>query len=618
MVTTVEVKKEAVKGAEEVKRAGYFIDRLKELLATKKELEFSDYVAVSGLLELSRQYITMPDGVKELSSSGLKDSIINVISKHGTLLAYKDSLPIKELKEPLLNLYLCCQLKKDKYFETLFTNLSNVKTCLGVWRAIKHLIVNGIPGAPQEDICNIIDDLLFLLVEYLDFRGHTLSEIYRFCQQQEQKYDSFELFESIFNHLKSTTTVKISNLPAITCYLHIECKKDKITLVESFSERILKSLSKEKRISTKIDTQTEELEEKVRITKEFTVFNIDNSYIDRLCKNIHLSFRILIDRTKSQDIKVDIEKRTKSKRVKIAYPASIKNSTLKVKYFDKFWSSASFLELSDYLYEEIFRINDWVNTIDKSSERLISFNALWSILESLLIDSFHENKIDAICSNFTPYLGLFYFRKILKTSFKKQVGYLDGDQKEAQEKLVKWVTAKVDSLGISYKSIADAYCVFMYHKKLKDKWWDGFSFKASPYYMNMQTLRIHNQLHAPTSGLDKFETMVKNDLKQMYRLRNMITHSAISDSKMLENTYDRLKYYVETLLNAISYAWINQAAEFTTVFDISDYKKVDYITYKEHYKKMQNDNLKAIELVNYNGLTLIPPNRFSFLEQEIK
>src|SRR4051794_368477 len=103
-----------------IARSNYFVDKLKEQLDPKREVELGDYVNTGGLLELTRQYATMPQGVKALSEQGLRDSIIGLIDKHGTLLAFRESIPIKEFRKPLLQMFLVSKLQSEKYIVELF------------------------------------------------------------------------------------------------------------------------------------------------------------------------------------------------------------------------------------------------------------------------------------------------------------------------------------------------------------------------------------------------------------------------------------------------------------------------------------------------------------------
>lgn len=605
-----------------IKKTEYFIDRFQELLKPKKEIEFNDYVSIGGLLELSRQYTTMPTGVRELSATDLKDSIIRLLDKHGTLLTYKDAIPIKEFKYALSLMYLIKELNNAKYVEKLFVTLSHSNTFIGIIRTIKHVLKRGISDCPEGELFSILDDLMFLLIEYLEYRGNTLSEIYRYINQQRIVHSGEKLFEKVIEYLRKLGSKDITSLTSLNCRIELNCRLEHKDLLISYTERLLDSMAKQKRL-TGITAPAIEGTDNLTITFEFQLYIIDDKYIERLVMGLYDKYNVLFERTKNQNIGVSIFRQQRSKYVAfLKHEQKQITDTLHVKYFDYFWSATTYQNLNDNLYNEIFRINDWITLVNKTSERQLSFNALWSIMEFMLIDSVHDNKIETICSNFIPYMGLFYFRKVLKTYFKKLLVLYDKDQNKSQTELVSWVDSSLTSkLSIDSKKIsfADAFCIFVFHEKLKGKWWDGINFNfASTSFIDIQTERIHKFLNDPTKALERFDSIVKSDLRQMYRLRNMLTHSGVNDNILLDNTYDRLKYYVQTLLNAVAYGWINSGAELSSVFDFNDFKRVDWKAYKSQcksIKKLANTDItNTLLLVNYEGITLIPPNRFSFLK----
>ncbi|MFP7159735.1 hypothetical protein SFC34_28335 [Priestia aryabhattai] len=602
-----------------MERLQYFNDRIQDLLNPKKEIEFSNYVSIGGLLELSRQYASMPDSVRELSSTGLKDSVIGLLEKHGTLLLYKDKLPIKELKDALSTMFLISKLKNEKYIPKLFETLSNSNTYKGILRSIRYVINNGIEGCPRQDIFNLVDDLIYLLMEYLEYVGHTLSELYRFCVQQNPLNHLEYSFEIIISHLRKLDTIKQRENHNVDCILTIRSPKEHERLVTTFSDRILDILHKEGRINNKSQTKSARDGELVTINKTFSIYKLDDKYIDRVCKSMYIKFAALLERTRYSNIDVIIEVKINEKLIIVDKPRKHKKQdNMKIKHFNNFWASTSYLDLDKYVYDEMFRINEWIISINNTQEKLLSYNALWSILEFMLIDSMQENKIQAICSRFTPYMGLFYFRKVIKTFFKKVVLSYTNDQKEGEHEIVEHIQKKLNEINVKNDNIADAFCIFLSNKKLKNKWWEGLHFNnTSNTYIDILTERIHLQLTEPNVPLDRFESILGNDLRQMYRLRNMLTHSGTIDSTILDNTFDRLKYYVETLINAVSYSWINPSVLPSNIFELNDYKRVDWQTYKENAKTLKKQILKdenlILSLVNYEGLTQTPPNRFSFL-----
>ncbi|MEO2211031.1 hypothetical protein ABGV40_09200 [Paenibacillus amylolyticus] len=602
-----------------LERTDYTTGKLLELTNPHKEIEFTDYVSVSGLLELARQYSTMPESIKELSASGIKESISQILEKHSRLLNYKEQIPIKELKNLLRCMYLVKKIKNDKYHTQLFEILSSCNTCIGILRSIKYITKNGIGDEKNEKLYEVLDDLIFLLIEFLDYRGHSISLIHRSCKQMiSNSPSSLNSLDQIIDYLRRIGTKEINTLDTVKCTLSISFPKILENSIINFCDRLFYSLLEEKKISTlsiQNSQSTNDLVNKLDIN--YGVFNIDENYVDRINKFLYSQITSFKRRTKPFFFNVKIyRKGIKTSSLLVEPNGKLRTDPLKVKHFDTFWEVSDFQTLNSDLYSEIFRLNDWVDLIDNSSEQKASFNLLWSTMEFLLIDSVHVDKIKSISINFVPYMGLFYFRKVLKTFFKKLVGYYHKDQRVSQEFLVDWITKSVDKVNLRYDTVADAFCLFIFHKSFRNKWWDDCTFQnVSSSFLTIQTKKLCDQLINPSPALESFEKVLDNDLKQIYRLRNMITHSGITDSKILDNTYDRLKYYVETLINAISYSWIYQSNQFSTVFDLSDLKRVDWADYRDMAKSIGKRPSNILDLVNFRGLTLMPPNRFSFLSE---
>jgi len=581
---------------------------------------------VGGLLELSRQYNSMPEGIKELSSQGLKDSIVNIIDKHGTLMKYKDYFPQKEIKELFLNLYLISKTKKEKYFDKLFEHLSNPNTNKGVLKATKYIIDKADEpdkwNIAKKDMFDLLNDLLFLLIEFLDYRGHTLSVIYRLCKQIDSTNDIYDYFLKHYEIIKNITFKETKDFESSNFKIIINCHEDYKKMYENYLNKILDLHNKvEKRIYYKnnedsINYIRSREEDKILIIKSYTIYNLDENYMDKINKEIYAKIDDFIVRTFTRDTSVGIYKIKVGRAKLVDKPGKSKNIKLNIKYYNQYWQSDKFIAISDYRYEEINKINEWIKVVENSPRNQVSYNALWSILEFLLIDNVYDNKIDSIIKNFMPYLGLFYFRKSLKTFFKKLVRYHKDNQEVSQKELIAHIKNHVkDKYEAKYTNFADAFFLFTYDKSYKNSWWTGIEIEnCTINYLTSETLKLHDKLHSPTQTLERFDSLVKNDLKQMYRLRNMSAHSGVFDNRMLINTFDRLKYYVETLLNAISYAWLEQLNGSEAVFDVNDLKRVDWEDYKSHCKSFSKDGeIGVLQLVNYKGLIKIPPNRFSFL-----
>lgn len=364
--------------------AGYFTYKLQELLNPNKEMEFTDYIAVGGLLELSRQYKSMPDGIKELSAQGLKESILNVIDKHGTLISYKDYFPQKEIKALLLNLYLISRTKKDKYFEKLFDYLSDFKTNKGILKAIKYIVDKCDEpekfNIEKDDIYNLINDLLFLLIEYLDYRGHTLSVIYRSCKQINNQGDIYDYFEKIYNQIKELIFKEIKKFDLLEFKIIVSCEENHVSLYNKFLNKVLCRLKDENRIMFKNyeeDTRytRSRNESEVLITKKYSIYNIDENYTDRLNKDIYVQIKDFLTRTFKKSTNVYIYRLKNGKALLIDKPGKSKNIKLHIKYYNQYCRSEKFLNISGYRYEEINRINEWIKVIENSPRNHIAYNS---------------------------------------------------------------------------------------------------------------------------------------------------------------------------------------------------------------------------------------------------
>lgn len=598
-----------------VSLAGYVSFKIQEVLNPKAEIEFSNYSTAGGLLELSRQYSTMPNGIKELSAKGLKDSIISIIEKHGTLIKYKNKLPQKELKNLLLNLYMISGTQKEIYFERLFEVLSEPNVAKGTLKAIKYVVdkfeTSNIK-IEKEDIHTLIDDLIFLLIEFLDYRGHSISNIYRVIKSYEFTGDTYNYFKKIYDLLKSILFKKITDFEQIELSLVLSNNDDNMDSLVKYIDRILigstnefQKVEFEKGIIKKWKGRNNE----TLLLKKLKIHNLHDTYYDLFTKELYLKIDNYLNRVyRYRNISIAIY-RNKEQKVQVLNRISkYQNINLHIKHYNNYWTSDKFLAADDIRFEEVQRINEWIAVIEKTSINHSSYNVLWSILEFLLVDNVHDNKIDTINKNFIPYLGLFYFRKSIKSFFKRLTFWYGGPQQE----LIDYINNKCRNY--LHCDFADRFFYFIYDKEIKDKWYDDLEFhNCSKEYMNYETLKLHNQLHNPGPGYEKFELILKNDLKQMYRFRNMNIHSGILDNRIMQNTFDRLKYYVETLLNSIAYVWLETDNKLENVYEINDLKRIDWADYKTFKNFGVKSKVDGINYVNYKGLVKIPPNRFSFL-----
>ncbi|MGZ4113133.1 MAG: hypothetical protein ACXVP5_11920, partial [Tumebacillaceae bacterium] len=222
-------------------RSHYFVDRLQELLDPRNEFESSEFFFVGGLLELTRQYSSMPPGVKELSEKGLRDSITSLLDKRGTLIEFRNQIPNKEIKEPLHRMFLVHQLKSEKYILDLYKSLMQSTTFLGILYAINHVVKRGLVDANEEKTYHFLDDLIYLLIEYLKQRGHTPQNLHRFIYTKRQQVESGELYENVYRYFVSLASQKQENMDTQECLIVIFCDPKLLPFMKNFTFRLMEN-----------------------------------------------------------------------------------------------------------------------------------------------------------------------------------------------------------------------------------------------------------------------------------------------------------------------------------------------------------------------------------------
>ncbi|MFF2889068.1 hypothetical protein [Paenibacillus sp. NPDC057967] len=597
----------------QIEKTKYFNERFLQMLRSNGDIEFNNF-PICGLLELSRQFVSMPPAVRELSAEYLKGSITQIIEHSSLLLKSANYIPVKEMKPLFTALTLINELKTTTYIPNLFEVLSNYNSYLGLIKTIQYVINKGI-NAKDFDEYSFIDELICSVVEYLEYRGNAIAEVYAICNNwfRQDPVNTQEVFRKIIMHLKEIGNPNNNKLASVKCSITIEISDLNLKNISSFVRKILRMYEEQKRISL---FRSRRLGNKIIFY--FSLNKIDGLYVDRVLND--LSEKLLAYEERTREIIQPVIRKDGKKIFKANNKKII--DSVKIKHFDSLWKSTDFNEVNSYVCDELFRLNEWVQTLNKSNDKRTSFLILWSIMEFMMVHSVHDNKVESVCRNFIPYMGLFYFRKINKTFFKKLIALYGEDYKESSKVLFEYVSSKLNSSGIDVNNltIADQSCIFLLYKNFKKKWWDGFSFSlASSEFVERQTLRTFSQFEHAGKSLIQLEHILNNDIKQMYRLRNMLAHSGVNDSKILDNTYSRLKYYVETIINAISYSWLHDSQTPKTLIEINDHKRVDYNLYKNSLKSViavtnsQDKPLELLRIMRFKGTTAIPPNRFSFL-----
>ncbi|MCY9669574.1 hypothetical protein M5X11_32420 [Paenibacillus alginolyticus] len=598
----------------EIERTKYFIERFLQMLRSNGDIEFNSF-PICGLLELSRQFVSMPPGVRELSSEYIKGSIIQIIEHSSLLFKSSNQIPIKEMKSLFTALTLVKELKTTSYIPNLYEVLSNYNCYIGLIKTLQYVLNKGISGTSKEvDEYVLIDELICLIIEYLEHRGNTIAEVYAICNNWfRQDHDNpNEVLKKIIGHLKEISNPNNNKLATVRCSIAVDTTSVNLKNINSFIRKII-SLYEEKNRVTNVRTRKSDN----KITIYFNLSKLDGLYVDKVLTDIFEKLRTFKERTK-ENIQFAIKKGGKDFQLN----AKKVVENIGIKHFDNLWKTTDYIDVNGYVFDEMFRLNEWIQILNRSHDRRTSFLVLWSIMEFMMVHSVHDNKIDSVCRNFIPYMGLFYFRKISKTFFKRLISMHSEDNKRSSKIITEHISSKLISSGIDIKhmTVADQSCILLFYKQFKGKWWDGISFSfASSEFVNRQTSITYSLVENASKSLNQLENILNNDIKQMYRLRNMLSHSGVNDSKILDNTYVRLKYYVETIVNAISYTWLHDSKNPKTLIEINDFKRVDYNLYKSNLSSVlqitnsQGKPLELLKLMRFKGTMAIPPNRFSFL-----
>jgi hypothetical protein len=598
----------------QIDRTKYFIEKFLQMLRSNGDIEFNSF-PICGLLELSRQYVSMPPGVRELSSEYIKTSIIQIIEQSSTLFKSSSQIPIKEMKPLFTALTLIKELKTTTYIPNLYGVLSDFNCYTGLIKTVQYILNKGISGSGNEnDEYALMDELICSIIEYLEHRGNTIAEVYAICNNwfRQDPTNTNEVLKKTIGHLREIGNPNNKKLSTVRCSIMIESVSANSKYINSFTKKIVSLYEEQNRVTS---VRIRKIDKKSSVY--FTLNKIDGLYVDRVLSDIFEKIITYKMRTK-ENFNFEIKKDGK------LFQSNVKKvvENVGIKHFDNLWKMTNFTDVNSYVCDEMFRLDEWVQILNQSIDRRTSFLILWSIMEFMMVHSVHDNKIDSVCKNFTPYMGLFYFRKICKTFIKRLINLHSDDYKKSSQTIVEHISSKLISSGIdiSNMTVADQSCIFLFYKDFKGEWWEGVSFLcASREFIDRQTLRTFNLVENANKSITQLEYVLNNDIKQMYRLRNMLAHSGVNDSKILDNTYIRLKYYVETIINAISYTWMHDSKNPKTLIEINDHKRVDYNLYKDSLKTIgkitngQGKPLELLKIMRFKGAMAMPPNRFSFL-----
>lgn len=567
-----------------------------------------------GLHELTRQYFSLPNEIKFLAGPQIIETIKEHIKKTKVITSVKEEIIIdRGVKKYSVNLSFVKEIGSEHAIQRLHNILHDVDFFKGIIRSIKRVLK--IDHYKLEMCYRLFDELLVLLIEYLYSRGHSKEALYTKVSNilSQNKSKHFEATNKILDHLMSIGSEEFKKLEKVDIELTIKKTKhiSNYKFFHSFLEDQLLDMYRSNRI-----TDYSKNDHFSNIDYFFSIYKIDKEYINNTITKIVEKCDLLTKRLDMRGINFKIYLKGKEFQ---PYMSST-DEKMRIKYFDQFLMNAQFSNLSDITKLEILKILEWTNYPSKTIDKKYAFMSLWSIMEFLLIDSADDNKIDTINKNFVPYMSLFHFRKSIKLFFKDIIYQMDKEPKIASKEVEQFLDNKLNlaNLDISKFTIVDKFTIFLFSKhdklkKVEDKWLGFTNRNVSQEYLISKTLTLTHEIN---KKLEHFESMIRNDIKQIYRLRNMLTHSGENDGKILDNTFYRLKYYVQTLLNAISYSWMYNK-RIHTLSELHELKRFDSLQYKEYLKTLNKtkDDEKWINLCDFKeAIVSYPKSSFSFIE----
>ena len=604
-------------------KTSYFIKKIINMVNVKGNGIVFDFT-VGGLLELSRQFIEMPNEIKKLSAPKLITSICNYIDTSSFTNANNADLIInKYVRQLEVRMRLLRQTKEGSHIPSLFNLLSKKEFALGCIKNIDKLINNSEQELTQlkELEFKFITELTHFLIDYLIYIGYSREELFSTLNNFYIMYTREEIeLDKCYSKIKSTLLDKVSssieNLEVKQYSIRI--KKEELDnhskhKVLSYFGKILNELIEENRLKEYTYRETTS-----NMILDLYVYVLDRISTNNLLKFIVGKFETLKRRVKFIPENLTIQIRSGNKKVNIEESKS--TNKLNLKYFDELWNKSNWKKTPSSVYKEILRIDEWVNIIEESNEKRLSFLTLWSTLEFILIGDREGDKRQILYENFIPYMGLYFFRKNLKVLFrniaKDRIMSSPEEFEQSCKEIRDFILSKLpntNSIKINEETVANKFLIFLIANTF-DKRWEGFNFgEAIDYYYIAESELLISDLN---TQIEFFEKIIEIDIDQMYRLRNMLTHGGLNDKKILDNTYNRLQYYVQTLINSISYTWINSPDSISNLEELHHLKKYDYDHYKKRIKKItQNRNnykgwLKLVELGADEFFVSVPKNKF--------
>ncbi|MFK3937976.1 hypothetical protein ACI2JA_10785 [Alkalihalobacillus sp. NPDC078783] len=564
-----------------------------------------------GLQELTRQYLMLPKEVRNISGIQIMNNI-SYYAQKSKMIGRNNKIQFKNkfVKQFVKLINLVHHINNENSLKKLDELLNNQDFFKGIIWTIKAEIDNN-DNTDEKSLCEqlyILEELIVLLMEHLYSRNYSKNFLFqRITNIQSQHTDQSLAIVKILDSFSKL--VSNSSDQTYDCVDMIINKINKSDIAYSFIKSHLLDLK-----ASGVIKNILEVDKESHYSIKFYIYSVDNitvtNFLDQIVNKIQLFCKYL-------NISIDDNFTLKREGEIFLNGMKSTHTTLKLKYFDQFLSTNQFSNLNLIQKIEINKILESLDYPKNQNDMRHGFMSLWSIIEFLLIDSAEQqNKLEAIINNFEPYMALFYFRKTLKLFFRKLLYDIKIIYKEENENMLRgYLSEKLSSYDIDdTDDLFEMFIIYIFTNTSPNgsnlnKWVDFSCDSVDNNFLISQTIMLSNNIK---NQLDQFKSNLKSDITQIYRLRNMLVHSGQNDKLILDNTINRLTYYVQTLINSISYSWI-YSPDIVTLRELHELKRFDlkeYQKFLELFQTMRNREAKAInKIVHFSdAMVKMPKN----------
>ncbi|MCM3089136.1 hypothetical protein M3557_14550 [Bhargavaea ginsengi] len=588
--------------------------------------------SVTNLYELGRQYKNVPESIKELSNPKLIGSFNRLVA-NSTLIEQKGKHFIidKNIKVLAQALFAFSQSQTTKSIEAIYNIVINQKTAIGSIKNLRKLIEHEaqINELTKNEVIELrfLSELIDLICSYLIHVGYSFDTLYANYNNHYSRYlKGIITLDDCYHSILSDVVQKIRS------------GKEK-SQQEDFAIEIVQETVTPKKLENtfkKIYEEDEVFKDYIRKwsinkTGYSIIIDIEVEYIDFirakevlvfLIHKVEIYLKSFSPRNEIKLYRVSRDSEEFPETTEIGQEKKREDQlALDLKYFNQLFEKSRWEDIQSESYKSIWRIADWYEKLSEHQyDKQVLFTGLWSALEFILIGDTKGDKKELVYKRLLPYMGLFYFRKTFKTYYKNfalsRINYSKEGLSTSFQETNAYLQDKVEGLVNlpPNLSAANTYLAYMLNTTFEDRW-EGFDFKeADSLFIKLSSELILTDL---IGQINRFENVIYNDLDQIYRLRNMLTHSGDNDDITLNNTFNRLKYYVQTIINSISFSYLNNPMILSDFEHLHELKEKDYEKYKSSLLKnleKNRKNLKGwIKLVELDDdyIVSIPPNAYT-------